>query len=464
MLSSFTIKNFKSYREATLKLAPLTVLIGANASGKSNAIEALRLLSWIAEGKRLGAIRRDLLEKERAIRGDVGDLSYRAILDNPLSDPALASVEQSGQAAGHLLSLGYRGVPAFSFSCRTTDAHWHDYSITLEAREGDELHIYDERLGGGGLRSFAPLFEVVTPSKGALGDMYVAYNNFARGGRKPQIACSDQTAALCQLMTSARFQGGHKKAQTEIPAVTSRLHRWLSDITLLDPRPSLMRSYSFRSEHLAESGSNLSGVLYNLCKEQGKKDELLEFVQALPEQDITKIDFIGTPRGEVMVSLTETFGGSSTPYEAPLLSDGTLRVLAIAAGILSSRGPVVVIEEIDNGVHPSRAAQLLDQMSRIAKERNLRVLISSHNPALLNAVPDDAVPAVVFCYRDPEYGSSRLTRLSDIPDYPELIAQGSVGHLMTRGIIERFVKDHPGPEQRKQRAHAWLDELRKQVG
>ena len=49
MLSSFTIQNFKSYRDATLKLAPLTVLIGANASGKSNAIEGLRLLSWIIE-------------------------------------------------------------------------------------------------------------------------------------------------------------------------------------------------------------------------------------------------------------------------------------------------------------------------------------------------------------------------------------------------------------------------------
>ena len=465
MLSSFTIENFKSYREATLKLAPLTILIGANASGKSNAIEGLRLLSWIAEGKRLGTIRHDLLEKERAIRGNVGDLAYRGVLDSPLSDSAFASKVQSGEGAGHLLKLGYRGVPAFSFSCRTTDAHWHDYSITLEVRDGHELHISDERLGGGGLRSFAPLFEVVTPSKGALGDMYVAYNNFARGGRKPQIACSDQTAALCQLMSSARFQGGHKKAQTEIPAVTSRLHRWLSDITLLDPRPPLMRSYSFKSEqHLTESGRNLSGVLYNLCQEHDKKDELLEFVQALPEQDITKIDFIKTPRGEVMVTLTETFGGSSTPYEAPLLSDGTLRVLAIAAGILSSPGPVVVIEEIDNGVHPSRAAQLLNQISRIAKKRNLRVLISSHNPALLDALPDDAVPDVIFCYRDPEDGSSRLIRLSDVPDYPELIAQGSVGHLMTRGIIERFVKDHPGPEQRKQRAHAWLDELRKQVG
>ena len=148
----------------------------------------------------------------------------------------------------------------------------------------------------------------------------------------------------------------------------------------------------------------------------------------------------------------------------PLLSDGTLRVLAIAAGILSSPGPVVVIEEIDNGVHPSRAAQLLDQMSRVAKKRNLRVLISSHNPALLDALPDDAVPDVVFCYRDPEDGSSRLTSLSDIPDYPELVAQGTVGHLMTHRIIERFVKERPEPGQRRVRAHAWLNELRKQVG
>ena len=51
MIQSFTIKNFKSFREATLPLAPLTVLIGANASGKSNAVEAMQLLSWLASGR-----------------------------------------------------------------------------------------------------------------------------------------------------------------------------------------------------------------------------------------------------------------------------------------------------------------------------------------------------------------------------------------------------------------------------
>ena len=434
MLSSFSITNFKSYREATLKLAPLTVLIGANAAGKSNAIEALRLLSWVAAGNRLASIRHALQEKEHAIRGNVSD-------------------------------LGFRPERAFSLACRTATSDWDNYSITLEVRADDELHIAGERLTGTGPASFAPLFEVVTPSQGALGDIFVAYNNFARGGRKPQIACSDQMAVLFQLMSSARFFKGHTKAQTEIPAATRRFHQELSTITWLDSRPSLMRNYSFKTEQrLTGSGANLSGVLYNLCQIEEVKDDLLEFVRALPEQDIEEIDFIETPRGEVMVTLTETFGGRSTTYDATLLSDGTLRVLAIAAAILSASDRLVVIEEIDNGVHPSRAERLLDHMSRLAKARNLRVLISSHNPALLDAVPDDAVPHVVFCYRSSDDGSSRLIRLMDLPDYPQLIAQGSVGHLMTRRIIERFVQEYPGPDQRKERARAWLNELRTQAG
>ena len=432
MLAEVKIEQFRSYRKASLKLGPLTVLIGANAAGKSNALEAVRLLSWIASGNRLSAIRHALQDTDQTIRGRISD-------------------------------LGFRQGRSFSLACETTDVNWGSYSVWLDVREGDELHISDERVTGG-YSSWAPLFEVITPSKGALGDMSVAYNNFARGGRKPQIVCSDQMAVLCQLMSSARFYPGHKKAQTTIPAVTRRIHQQLSTITFLDPRPSLMRGYSFKSEQrLTETGGNLSGVLHNLCQREGAREQVLELVRALPEQDIQEIDFIETPRGEVMVALTETFGGHATRYDATLLSDGTLRVLAIAAAILSAPGGLVVIEEIDNGVHPSRAGRILHHVSRIAKERDLRVLISSHNPALLDALPDDAVPHVVFCYRDPDDGSSRLIRLDDVPDYPELIAQGPVGHLMTRGILDRFVKEHPGPEQRKQRAQAWLHELRSQV-
>ena len=63
-----------------------------------------------------------------------------------------------------------------------------------------------------------------------------------------------------------------------------------------------------------------------------------------------------------MIELTETFGGTETVFDATLLSDGTLRVLAIAAAVLSApEGSLVVIEEVDNGVHPSQRIWSLDQ-------------------------------------------------------------------------------------------------------
>ena len=161
-----------------------------------------------------------------------------------------------------------------------------------------------------------------------------------------------------------------------------------------------------------------------------------------------------------MLTLHETFGDQHRAYDASLLSDGTLRVLSIAAAMLSAEeGSLVVIEEIDNGVHPSRARHLLNNIREIAQRRNLRVLLSTHNPALLDALPDAALPDALFCYREPMQGDSCIIRLQDIPDYPELIAQDSLGGLATSGVLERFVK-HPPAGDRKERALAWLETLK----
>jgi predicted ATPase len=183
------------------------------------------------------------------------------------------------------------------------------------------------------------------------------------------------------------------------------------------------------------------------------KQAILNFIQSLPEQAIDGLDFLFGPRDEVMVRLAETFGNNRRYCEAALLSDGTLRVLAIAAAMLSAPvGSLVVIEEIDNGVHPNRAKHLLASIRDIAERRKLRVLLSTHNPALMDALPDAALGDVVFCFRDPESGDSRLVRLGDMYDFPSLISQGSLGQLVTAGVVDRFVKSPHTPEDRKQQA------------
>lgn len=77
MLTAITLEDFKSYRQATLPLSALTVLIGANASGKSNVIEGMRLLSWLAQGQKLSAIRFAVQSGDQVVRGKLEDLAYQ---------------------------------------------------------------------------------------------------------------------------------------------------------------------------------------------------------------------------------------------------------------------------------------------------------------------------------------------------------------------------------------------------
>jgi predicted ATPase len=437
MLNTFTLKNFKSYGQANLPLGALTVLIGANAAGKSNAIEALRLLSWLAQGQKVSSIKYAVNVADKVVRGRVEDLCRQA-------------------------------DQAFSLGCQVGGTRWSEMAISIGVRDG-ELHVVGERISSSAEN--VPLYDLDQPSKGMSTDAGVAFNNFARGGNKPHITVSDQMAVFTQLDSPASFQPSHKAAQEEVPKVTRLYQALLSNILFLDPVPARMRDYSFVSDkQLQGDGANLSSVLYDLwgldedASQQPyaqQRSDVLAFIQSLPEQDISQLAFLTGPRGEVMVQLVETFGGTPNPYDAPLLSDGTLRVLAIAAAMLAApEGSLVVIEEIDNGVHPSRAHHLLDRINAIAQRRQLRVLLSTHNPALLDALPPSALNDVVFCYRDPAGGDSRLIRLADVPDVPELLVQGSLGHLMTSGLLERFVKSHSGPEARKQKARAWLAELR----
>ena len=113
MLATFILSNFKSFREAQLPLGPLTVLIGANAAGKSNAIEALRLLSWLAQGQKLSSIQYAVNSADRVGRGRIDDLCHR-------------------------------GQSEFGLGCITDDLHWNQLSMQISLREG-ELHISAER-------------------------------------------------------------------------------------------------------------------------------------------------------------------------------------------------------------------------------------------------------------------------------------------------------------------------------
>jgi predicted ATPase len=432
MLTEFTLANFKSYRNSSLRLGPLTLLIGANASGKSNVLEGLRFLCWLANGDQLNTIQ-SAINVNRVIRGRVDDLCYRG-----------ESSFTIGCHLGHLIG-------------------WNRLNLTIEVNNG-EMKITNEQAVGTN-DSLRYVIDQLPPSERTSicpPEINLTYDNVSKGQNNSQFLFNNQKAMFAQLDFPDWIAGDHEKFQPIITGIMHDYKRVLENILFLDAIPAKMRNYSYRSDrHLLEDGTNLSGVLFYLCNNQPEnKQVILNLIQSLPEQAIDELDFIFGPLREVMVRLSETFGDTRHNYEAALLSDGTLRVLAIAAAMLSAtEGSLIVIEEIDNGVHPSRVKSLITSIQEIAKQRNLQVLISTHNPALMDAIPDAALGDVVFCYRDPSMGDSRLIRLGDLDEFPGLISQGSLGQLVTKGVVDRFIKSPHTPEDRKQRSIAWLKRL-----
>lgn len=421
MIEAFQLARFKSFSgRAELPLHDLTVLVGANASGKSNAIEALRLLSWLAKGRRLG----DLLASER---------------------------ERELSARGTMSDWPHDGARSMTLGCHLAHVEG-PRTLAVKVLVGDPPRIVGEELTGAPGSTF-PAYRLAARAPKGSNDCVIEYNNFAKGGKKPRIACNDQMAIFTQLTTPSRFHHGHRRAQEELPRLAESVRKLLEGILFLDPVPARMRGYSFKDDQgLHGDGANLSAVLRAICASARAKQDVLDFVRQLPEGELTDLAFHDGPRNDVVLSVWERFGRLD-PVErlAPLLSDGTLRVLAVAAALLSApKGSLVVIEEIDNGVHPSRAAALVERIRATAARRSLRVLLTTHNPALLDAVPDESIQHVVFCYREPEDGGSRLVRLSDLPDYPRLVAQGPLGGLVTSGLLDRCAKEPTTTSRRRE--------------
>jgi len=217
----------------------------------------------------------------------------------------------------------------------------------------------------------------------------------------------------------------------------------LKSIFVINPLPERMRDYSKLSENLEFDASNIAGVLAALPDEQKAEVEatLSHYLEHFPEGDIKKVwaEKVGRLGTDAMLYCQEEWQpGQITEIDARSMSDGTLRLLGILTALLTRpEGSLIVIEEIDNGLHPSRAELLVKILREIGTKRKIDLLITTHNPALLDALGPEIIPFVTVVHRDAETGESKLTLLEDIDNLPKLLATGSLGKLATKGTIEK---------------------------
>jgi hypothetical protein len=224
----------------------------------------------------------------------------------------------------------------------------------------------------------------------------------------------------------------------------------LRGVFVLDPVPGAMREYVRIGSPPDRSGSSVSALVYELRRHPDAWERLVSLIGDLVEPEVEEISFAEgrlLPNDrlvDVMVALVERCGGSTFTVPARLMSDGTLRYLAIVASLLYLRSAdgdlagtghrTLVVEEIENGLFPSQAARVLELLRSEAHEQGVRLVASTHSPALLDALLPGDHAGVIICDRRGD-GVSELRRLVDHPRYVEVASGGTVGRAVTMGLL-----------------------------
>jgi hypothetical protein len=88
------------------------------------------------------------------------------------------------------------------------------------------------------------------------------------------------------------------------------------------------------------------------------------------------------------------------PMPARLASDGTLRVLALLAALYDqSSSGLLMVEEIENGLHPSRLGELLERIAQrvgVTGKAWRQVILTTHSPVVVSTLYQTAPGALAF--------------------------------------------------------------------
>ncbi|MBD2120097.1 AAA family ATPase [Trichocoleus sp. FACHB-262] len=407
MLKKLILENWKSFRYAELPIDPLTILIGTNASGKSNALEALDFLSRIASGQEI----KSALTGDRSIppiRGGVQGIAFKPEIPFRLT----IQVQGRDEYTDYLYCIDVETKPKTQL---------HAEALKQTRKPSKKHQEFLERT----------LFEAKVPSSQSLGITLEVHDT---PGSQRELEFQRVSSVLSQI----------KGFSMDLVESTHIASQALQRIFVLDPIPSMMRDYSPLSEALQRDAANIAGVIAALPEQDKSHIEatLAAYVRHLPERDIHKVwaEPVGRLHTDAMLYCEESWvpGGEPTVIDARGMSDGTLRFLAILTALLTRpEGSQLVIEEVDNGLHPSRADLLLKMLREIGEQRQIDVLVTTHNPALLNALEPEMIPFVIVTHRDSQTGESKLTPLEDLKNLPKLMASGPLGKLAEQGSIER---------------------------
>lgn len=425
MLASLRLQNFKNFANETLRMGPFTVLVGANASGKSNVRDALRFLHGIGRGYRLA----DIIGGRFGAGGQVEWAPIRGAVDEIVR---FGEHEFRLQIDMRLLMEDGRPLRSWRQSWRP-----RKYEIAVGQTENGsaEFRVVDESLSSYGEPTFTstPYFgdPILRQKDGEQLPLRMAKTGEQRKlGHRVNV--TRDRPALVQIQEHQR-PVKHHKTQARL------VQDMLASMRFLDLSPERMREPAFPGQTvLGDGGDNLPTVLREICEDPSRKQILVEWTRELTPMDVEDFEFpVDRTTGRVQLALRESGGRQVSAYAA---SDGTLRFLAMLAALLGTNpAGLYVFEEVDNGIHPSRLRLLIDLIETQTAKGGVQVLTTTHSPELLSMVNDETFKHTSVVCRRPDTNDAVIRPVAELPDAERLREAQGLGRLHASGWMEDAV-------------------------
>ena len=99
-------------------------------------------------------------------------------------------------------------------------------------------------------------------------------------------------------------------------------------------------------------------------------------------------------------------------------------------------GSVILLENIEADLHPTRIRMLVKYLEAVTRERNVQVIATTHSPVILEWLSEEALRSVIVFGRIPEREGTVLRRLGDLPHFDEVVKRKGIDELFTTGWLE----------------------------
>jgi predicted ATPase len=176
-------------------------------------------------------------------------------------------------------------------------------------------------------------------------------------------------------------------------------------------------------------------VLADICQNIDEKSSIVDWLVELCAPEIEGLDFLEIKElGDVMVMFVEK-GGKR--ISARSISEGTLHFLGLLLALQTTKpGSVILIEDIEAGLHPTRIRLLVEYLEMVTRERQIQVIATTHSPVVLQWLSDESLRNAIVFGRVPEHEGTIMRRLGDLPHFDEVVQRKEIGELFTTGWLE----------------------------